>query len=191
MILAGLAVWNLGLVPPGIRISFIRAFCGAILSLLLYPAGLIAIFFVVFGSDALLHKFAFDWSHAGVSDWSRLLGYVPMAVILCGGGMLTVMLAALALAIVVRSWPRRVILWSFAVSSGSLLCGLIFSLVRQKLLFPSIPLWSEVVNYMGDMLAFSLIWNVQAPIVFGEPLLAALLGHWLYLALKEYTVPHA
>lgn len=103
MILAGLAVWNLELVPRGIRISFIRAFCGASLSLLLYPAGLIAVIFAVFGGDALLHKFGLDWPHAGASDWSRLLGYLPMAVILCGGGMLTVMLAALALAFVTRS----------------------------------------------------------------------------------------
>lgn len=191
MILAGLAVWKLGFVPRGIHISFIRAFCGTILSLLLYPLGLIAILFLIFGGDALLHKFGLDWPHAGASDWSRLLGYLPTAVILCGAGVFIVMLAALALAFVTRSWPRHVFLWSVAVSTGTLFCSLVFSLVRQKLLFPEIPLWNDLVNYIGDMLAFSLIWNVQAPIVIGEPLLAALLGHWFYLAAREYAVSSA
>jgi hypothetical protein len=191
MMLAGVAVWNLGLVPRGIRISFVRALCGAILSLLVYPAGMMAIIFAVFGGDALLHKFGLDWPHAGASTWSRLLAYWPMTMILCVTGTLTVLLSALALAFVTRSWPRRVILWSIATSVGTLLCTLVFSLVQHKLLFPTIPLWSGLVNYLGDMLAFSAIWNVQAPIVIGEPLLAALLGHWFYLAAKEYAVPLA
>lgn len=191
MILAGAAVWNLGLVPRGIRISFIRAFCGAILSLLVYPVGMIAIIFALFEGDALLHKFGLDWPHAGASDWSRLLAFLPMTVILCVTGMLTVAVSALALAFVTRSWPRRVILWSAATSVGTLLCTLVFSLVQQRLLFPTIPPWSGFVNHLGDMLAFSLIWNVQAPIVIGEPLLAALLGHWFYFAAKEYAAPLA
>jgi hypothetical protein len=191
MILAGLTVWNLQLIPRGIHFSFGRVSCGAILAVFIYPVGFIAILFAVFGGDALLHQLGLDQPNSSTSDWSFLLGAIPMAAILCAGGMLTIVLAALALALATRWWPRRVLLWSFGGSAGILFCSFVFSLVRQKLLFPTIPLWSDLVHHTGDMLVFSFIWNIPTPVVIGEPILAALLGHWFYRAAVEWSADPA
>jgi len=128
-----------------------------------------------------------NWPNMNSPIWARLLGNLPLAAILCAGGMLTIALAAVALAFVTRAWPRRVLLWSFVTSAGVLVCSVGFAMVARKFLFPTIPIWSHLTNSSGDLLAFSLIWNVEAPIVIGEPILAALLGHWLYIAAEEWS----
>jgi hypothetical protein len=189
MVLAGVAAWKLGLVPRGIRISFLRVLGGAVLGFFLYPVGMLSILFVVLlgmswgGGE--------NWPNVNSPIWARLLGNLPLAAILCAGGMLTILLAAVALALVTRSWPRRVLLWSFVTSSGVLICSVSVSLAIRKLLFPAIPLLSHLINSGTDLLAFSMIWGVEAPIVVGEPILAALLGHWFFLAAKEWSAKRA
>ncbi len=186
MVLAGAAALKLKLIPEGIRFSFFRVVGGAILAFFLYPVGFISILFVVL--LGMKYVTAENWPNMNSPIWARLLGNLPLAAILCAGGMLTIAFAAVALAFVTRSWPRRVLLWSFATSAGVLVSSVAFAMVTRKFLFPTIPIWSHLINNGTDLLAFSLIWNVQAPIVIGEPLLAALLGHWFYFAAKEYAV---
>jgi len=189
MILAGAAAWKLKLIPPGIRFSFFRTLGGAILAFFLYPVGFISILFVVL--LGMKYVTAENWPNMKSPIWARLLGNLPLAAILCAGGMLTVALAAVALAFVTRSWPRRVLLWSFVTSAGVLVCSVAFALLTHKFLFPTIPMWSHLINNGSDLLAFSLIWNVEAPIVIGQPILAAVLGHWFYLAAKEWSAESA
>jgi hypothetical protein len=180
LILAGLVAWKLNLIPAGLRTSAARVLGGAAFTLFLYPAGLVSILFVVL--LAMRFHIGENWPNPNSPDWLRLVGYLPSAALLCLAGMFTIVLEAVAMALVTRWWPRRVFLWSSVTSAGVLICSFCFSLVRQKILFPTIPIWSHVVNYGGDMLVFSLIWKVEAPIIIGEPILAALLGHWFYHA---------
>jgi len=59
-------------------------------------------------------------------------------------------------------------------------------MIQEKLKFPTIPSMRFVANEPLAML-FGYAWGLPLIVLIGEPLLAALLGHWLYLAAKEYA----
>jgi hypothetical protein len=187
MLLAGIACYKLNLLPCGLTFSPWRVFSGVIAALLVYPLGLAALLALLFGVGGLAEAVGFGQgphSHLG-----EVLVFSYAATILCATGVLTVMLAALAFGLATRFWPRRIRVWGFAISAMAILSTVVASSIRQSIRFG--PTTITDVTRNTDILFFSLAWNVELPIVIGQPLLAALLGHWLYQPAKEYALPPA
>lgn len=113
-----------------------------------------------------------------LSRWSVVGG------ILFAGVMLTVLIVSLAFASATRFWPRRLLAWSVLLSTTVIVSGILAGVVQIKLRFPTEPFpYDAVVLLLGSA------WNIPLVILIGEPVLAALLGHWLYLAAKSWSAP--
>jgi hypothetical protein len=184
MLLAGIACHKLNLLPRGIAFSFWRVFGGTIAALLIYHLGLAALLALAFGVGGLVQAIGFG-QQAPQSLLEQLLVFLYAATILCATGMITVILTALAFRLATRFRPRRVLLWGLAISAAAILGTVVASAIRQSIRFP--PFSIADLTRSTEILFFSLAWNVELPIVIGQPLLAALLGHWLYLGAREYT----
>jgi len=189
MALAGLFVWRAGLLPRGISSSALRVFCVTLFSVFIYPIGLFAILVAFFGLGSLTERL-FPAARPAL-DAFPLFPDLFLVTILCAGGMLTVILFGLALAFAVRSKPRRLLLWSFGISASTICVSAVAAIIRSEIQFPQIPLNRLLILHSQDILLFSLAWGVELPIVIGEPLLAALLGHWLYLAAEAWSAEAA
>ena len=187
MLLAGIACYKLNLLPRGLAFSPWRVFGGAMAALLIYPLGLAALLALLFGVGGLAEAIGFG--QRPHSYLGEVLVFLYAATILCATGVLTVMLAALAFGLATRFWPRRVFVWGFAISATVILSTVLASSIRQSIRFGTTTITNVTRN--ADILFFSLAWNVELPIVIGQPLLAALLGHWLYQAAKDYALPPA
>lgn len=187
MLLAGLLVWRRGLLGKELQSSFGRLFGATLVAAFAYPAGFLFILWTVFALTGLWDAFGFDHANTGPKqDWIVLLRAVPFASVLCVGGAFVVLLAALALAVAVRYWPRRIWGWAFGVSAISIAGTIIGAVIQHKFLFPTIPARNFLVNSTLDLF-LAMAWNLQLPILIGAPILAGLLGHWIYCAAQEYA----
>ena len=189
MPLAGILVWKLGLLPRGISSSLVRVVAGVLLGLFIYPAGFLFILWTFLVLAGFTEHSGLNHVTPGIEpDWQIMLKSVPFISILWAGGVLVVLHSALAFAISVRFWPRRVFLWAPRVSALILAGAIAGALLQHSLMFPTISVWGVLVRSTFDLF-FAMAWNVQITILIGEPILAGLLGHWLYLAAREYAIP--
>jgi hypothetical protein len=191
MPLAGILVWKLGLLPRGISSSFGRVLTGVLLALFIYPVGFLFILWTFLALVGFTEHSGLNHVVPGIEpDWQILLKSLPFTSIMWAGGALVVLHSALAFAITVRFWPRRAFFWAFGASALIIVVSLAGALFQHRLMFPTISVWGVFVRSTFDLF-FAMAWNLQLPILIGEPILAGLLGHWLYLAAREYAIPSA
>jgi hypothetical protein len=185
VVLAGIFVWRLDLLPRGLRVEPWRAAGGAFIAFLIYPLGLIFLLAEVFGIGGLLE--AMSGKSSPQSDAGELFRFFYIVALLCAAGMVAVLLAGTAIALATHFWPRRVLLWGLGISALAVFSTATISVIRQNMRFPGDTAWSILKTSMFDTMFFSLAWNIEIPILIGQPLLAALLGHWLCLAARRYA----
>ena len=192
MALAGLFAWKTKLLPGEFSRSPRLVLSAAALGTLVYPVGIFAMLFAILALGSLDHSYHLMQLPALAQDtWGRLIDAVPGAAILCAAGMLTVFLTALLFWLATGYLPRKKLLWGFAISSATLLLTLVVGLLRAMPAHVEISVMRYLQLYLGDILFFSLISGVQLPAAIGTPLLAALLGHWLYLAGQKHAISAA
>ncbi|HWZ99166.1 MAG TPA: hypothetical protein VN025_15525 [Candidatus Dormibacteraeota bacterium] len=194
MALAGIFVWGMNLLPQGLCASPRRLCASVILGTLIYPVGIVTIFFVIlilmsgiFGRSSHL----IELPVLAQDTWGRLLDALPGTALLCAIGVLTVFLTALLFRLATGYLPRKKFLWGFLISSSAIFMTIVIQLLRMMPAYKGISIIRYLELYAQDMLFFSLISGVQLPAVIGAPLLAALLGHWLYLAGQKHAISAA
>lgn len=192
-ILAGVLVRALGLLPRGIAFSSARTAVAALVGLLAYPVG----FFAIEGSVLLLFAAAFSGpgteNTPGPSMLERVRGDLLLGGIVFAGGFLALLMIAVAFAVAVRYWPRRAFRWIgllvFASISGSIVAGLL----HFKISLPALSNSLVFRNFFSDpvQIFIGFGWGVPLVVLVGEPLLGALVGHWLYIAALEWSAESA
>jgi hypothetical protein len=99
---------------------------------------------------------------------------IPMVLLI--GGVLVVCLTAFAVRLILRAWPRRVWAWAFTVP----LVVFFLTIAAGKLLS---YLYPESVNQStsdpGGLLLNESAGRGPLLLVIGQPILSALVGHWL------------
>ena len=155
--------------------------------MLAYPAG----FFFIFAAMLILFSSWTGGSAPGTLDF--LAGRLLLSGILAASGMLTLTVFTGAFALVTRFWPRRAFR-SMAKLVGLVLLGtVIVSALRQLALLPTASTHFAIrqsLNNPEDML-LGAVSGLPLIVIVGEPLLAALLGYWFYLAAVEWSAERA
>jgi hypothetical protein len=183
-LLSGLAIWRAGLLPAGISFSWLRIAGGTLFAIFVYPA---AFAVTVFAVMILFFTASADSSPAAAHPTLKFLfGFVVFGGIVWFIVVVAAVFLALAFAFATRFWPRRVFLWAITLSALAVVGDILAAIIQQKLKFPTIPSMRYIRNEPLAML-FGYAWGLPLMVFIGEPLLAALLGHWLYLAAKEYA----
>jgi hypothetical protein len=186
MILAGILVWAVGLVPHGISFSLWRVAGAAVLGFFSYPLGYLATsvgMLVLFGI-ALSSP---DTPPGAPTNWLQFLGGCALAVgVLFAGEMLTLFIVTSSFALATHFWPRPAFFWFASLSATAIIGGILASLIKSKLLFPTEPI-SYLVSGRALDLLFGHAWGIPLVVLIGQPLLAALMGHWLHLAANQQS----
>ncbi len=183
-LLSGLVIWRAGLLAGGISFSWRRIATGTVFAMAIYPVAFLMTAFAVM----LLFISASNESHTASRNplLKMLIGFLTFGLILWFVVSTAVVFLALAFQFSTRFWPRRVLLWAFLLSAAALAGDIIAAILQHLVKFPNIPSMRFVEN---DPLAvlFGYAWGLPLVVIAGEPLLAALLGQWLYLMAKEYA----
>ena len=181
MILAGVLVLRVGLVPRGISFSPGRTAGAVVLGFFSYPVGYLAItvgMLVLFG----VAMSSPDAPAGAQSTWLQFLGGFALLVgILFAGGMVTGLIVTAGFTLATLVWPRRAFLYLALLTATSILGGVFAAIVRSKILFPTEPVSYLVSGHSLDLL-IEHAGNIPLIVMVGQPLLAGLIGHWLYLA---------
>ncbi len=185
VLLAGVVVRIADLLPRGISFSWLRIATAAAAGTFVYPVASEVISLTVM---MLFFAAPLD-SHP--PPLSLTLGLV-FSLLFFGGmvwlvGALAVAAVALAFAFAVRCWPSRVLSWACALSVAAVVGNAIAAIVQQEFQFPTTPILRFLTGGGAFRLLFGFAGGLPLIVYIGEPLLAALLGHWLFLAAKEYA----
>jgi hypothetical protein len=99
---------------------------------------------------------------------------IPAALFI--GGIVVVLLTALGVRLILRTWPRRVWAWAFAVpliaSFFTIVAGGLFSLMHPGSVEASTHDLGDLLLIGGGRAGFLLL-------LIGQPILSALVGYWL------------
>jgi len=190
MAIAGLLTWKLGLLARGMHSSVARIVGGTVLACFAYPLVYYFVVFATFASGSLLLSLAGSTGYARTSPGPHpelgVLLALPLPAMLYLGGALTISYAAIVFGIVTQSWPRRVARWAFTGPAGTILCIICVAAIVEKIRFPTLSSWRIIENSASEFF-WGPAWNVPPAFIIGAPFIAALLGHWLYLAAEEYS----
>jgi hypothetical protein len=193
MIFAGVLAWYIGLLPRGISFSLGRIVGGVLIAFLAYPVG----FFGILNAVVLLMGSALSSldraSSAHATVFEQVFGYLTLGAILFVGGMLTVLIITAAFAIATRYWPRFAFRWIVLLIGTTIFGGIIAGVIQYKISLPVLPNRFVFDNFLGDPFQafFGVAWGVPLVVLVGAPLLAALVGHWLFLAAEEWSAESA
>ncbi|HMD10116.1 MAG TPA: hypothetical protein VKH63_21460 [Candidatus Acidoferrum sp.] len=183
-LLSGLAIWRAGLLPSGISCSWLRIAGGTLFAIFVYPAAFAA---TVLAVMILFFTASPDSSLAAAHPTLKFLfGFVVFGGIVWFVVVVTAVFLALAFAFATRFWPRRVFLSAVTLAALAVVGDILAAIIQEKLKFPAIPSMRYVENEpLALLLGFA--WGLPLIVFIGEPLLAAVIGHWLYLAAMEYA----
>jgi hypothetical protein len=190
MIFAGVLAWYIGLLPRAISFSSGRIVGGVLVGFLAYPIGFFAIL------NALVGLFGAQLerpSGAQATASEQVVGYLTLGAVMFVGGMLTVLIITAAFAITTRYWPRFAFRWLVLLICTTILGSIIAGVIQYKISLPMLPKSLVFHNFLGDPIQvfFGVVWGIPLVVLVGEPFLAALVGHWLYLAAKEWSADSA
>ena len=188
--LAGLRVWKLGLLARGIHASAPRIVGGTALGFFVYPLVYLFVVFTTFAAGSVLMSLALSTGYRhtppGPHPELGILLALPLPATIYLALALAIVHAALALGIVTRCWPRRVALWAFLGSAAMILCNVSVVFIREMMRSRVTRSWHSIVNSAPEF-PWGAAWDVPLVIIIGVPILAAIVGHWLYLAAEEYA----
>jgi len=187
MVLAGVLVRALGVLPRGISFSVTRVVGALLFGLVAYPAGFLAVFTEVWALFAWSKRDTPGAEH-GVPD--IVIGYVTVGGIIVVGIAITLVILTAAFALATRYWPRRAFRRIALLSCVTILGGMFASLVHFLVYLQRAPDRIALQSFFADPLLvfFSMAWGLPLLVFVGEPLLAALFGHWFYLAAGEWAM---
>jgi hypothetical protein len=193
MLLAGGLVWYTGLLPRGISFSFARILGALLIGLLAYPVGFVTIMSAVLGllGAALSGP---DKPPGAEPDWlPHAVGYLTLGGIEFVGGVLTILIVTAAFAIATRYWPRLAFRWILMLVGTTISASIIGGILHYRFTLPMLPASFVFHNFLADpfQVFFGVAWGIPLVVLVGEPLLAALVGHWLYLAAVEWSAESA
>lgn len=190
MMLAGALVRVLGLLPRGISLPTARAVGGAIIGLVAYPVGYLAVVVQVIA----LYRFSPEDPPGHVRGASDLaIGYLTTGGIFFAGAAATLLMMTVAFAIIARYWPRRVLRTFALLVSVTIVGTMLVSLAQFLATLQRTPDSSAFRNFFGEPLLvfFGFGWGIPLAVFVGEPLFAAVVGHWLYRAAEEWSAERA
>jgi hypothetical protein len=190
MIFAGASAWYSGLLPRAISFSSGRIVGGVLVGFLAYPIGFFAILTALLG----LFGAALEGpSGAQATVSAQAVGYLTVGAVTFVGGMLTVLIITAAFAISTRYWPRFAFRWLVLLICTTILGSIIAGVIHYKISLPMLPTSLVFHNFLGDPIQvfFGVIWGIPLVVLVGEPFLAALVGHWLFLAAKAWSADSA
>jgi len=109
------------------------------------------------------------------------------------GGILTILIVTAAFAIATRYWPRLAFRWILMLVGTTISAGVIAGIIHYRFTLPTLPGSFVFHNFLSDpfQVFFGVAWGIPLVVLVGEPLLAALVGHWLYLAAVEWSAQSA
>lgn len=177
-----------GLLPfPPERLAY-RGWISGLIIALSYPIAMLLMVVVVFAASAN------SPSDSGKPDPPPLTGFaalrnqlaIPVALLI--GGILVVCLAALGVRLILRSWPKRVWAWAFAVPLIvfflTLAAGELLSVLNpESIELSSTDLVERLLTGSGG--GGSLL------LLIGQPILSGLVGHWFYVSARETVAEDA
>jgi hypothetical protein len=105
------------------------------------------------------------------------------------GEMLTILMVTAALAVATRYWPRFAFRWITLLIGTTISGGILAGIIQYRGSLPMLPGSFVFRNFLSDPLQvfFGVAWGIPLAVLVGEPLLGALVGHWLYLAAKDWS----
>jgi hypothetical protein len=189
MILAGILAWYIGLLPREISFSLGRVTGAVLIGFLAYPIG----FFAILGAVLVLIGAVFSGSdptsrsQATMSGY--IVGYLTSTGIIFVGGMLTILMVTAAFAVATRYWPRFAFRWITLLIGTTISGSIIAGIIHYRISLPMLPNSFVLRTFLSDPLQvfFGVAWGLPVVVLVGEPLLAALVGHWLYSAAVEWS----
>jgi hypothetical protein len=193
MMLAGILAWHIGLLPRGISFSLGRLTGAALIGFLAYPIG----FFAILGAVLVLFGAIFSGSDTSSRSQAAILGhivgYLTSAGIIFVGGLLTILIVTAAFAVATRYWPRFAFRWIILLIGTTISGSTIAGIIHYRISLPMLPNSFLLRNFLSDpvQVFFGVAWGLPLVVLVGEPLLAALVGHWLYLAAVEWSAESA
>jgi hypothetical protein len=193
MILAGGLVWYAGLLPRGISFSWGRILGALLIGLLAYPVGFVSIMSAVLGLLGAALSGPDTPTVREISSFGHAVGYLTLGGIEFVGGMLTILIVTAAFAIATRSWPRLAFRWIPVLVATTISGSIIAGIIHYRFTLPLLPGSFVFHNFLADpfQVFFGVAWGIPLVVLVGEPLLAALVGHWLYLAAVEWSAESA
>jgi hypothetical protein len=193
MIFAGVLAWCIGLLPRGILFSVGRIVGGVLVGFLAYPLGFVSISLAIVGLLGSALSSLDRASSVQATVFEQVVGYLTLGAIMFVGGILTVLTITAAFAIATRYWPRHAFRWIFSLIGTTILGSIMAGVIHYKISLPMLPNRFAFHNFLGDpfQVFFGVAWSIPLVVLVGEPLLAALVGHWLYLAAKEWSAESA